>query len=638
MALNIETFSTVSGGQSLFKALGHPLTADLAGRLIATLAAAGPVALYDPLGIGKVAAQLHDLGRLDVRDYFVQDLDHLNLEVLGCAARPVTELPASGAAHLFVLAFDAGRMIDHVAHLVPEGMKVVSLDDVRLPDDMLTNTANYLDPLNFATNIAFIREADGRHTRLVSANYWAGHGAKDTRIWFRQFDMGGRVLAEWTDPAPAAGGTIVIDSQDIRERFDLGEFMGSLFIHVQHTAGHDVVKYAMDLYGDDPTDLSGTHDANAWPPAFFAGLPAPRAGERVVLWLQNAHPCAIPAGGVGLNPMGRDDQVRWLDREVPPFGSCFLDTRDLFPDTVWPDQFEVRAGKHVVRPRYEIHVEGGRTRMGHANVERDNIAIDPRIPELGDLIGKGYILPAPILPLDEYDTVVLPTPMARCQESLPVALLVMDADGTEVARRFLGNLPRHNIQDIAIKDVLAEAGAELPSGKGHVELIYDFAEGGGADGWLHGLFHYTHRPTGHQAETIFGAHMFNTVLVYKGEPQSYIARPPGLSSRLFLRLGPGDLDTFCQLIYPASRPWHKTSTTRLILTAGDGRPVAERTVQIPCGGSLLWRYHDMFAPDERGEAGENGYVLIRDVTCRLFGYHGLVREGQAFSLDHMFGF
>jgi hypothetical protein len=37
-------------------------------------------------------------------------------------------------------------------------------------------------------------------------------------------------------------------------------------------------------------------------------------------------------------------------------------------------------------------------------------------------------------------------------------------------------------------------------------------------------------------------------------------------------------------------------------------------------------------------AGDGGYVLVRDTTCRLFGYHGLVHGDRAFSLDHMFGF
>ena len=46
----------------------------------------------------------------------------------------------------------------------------------------------------------------------------------------------------------------------------------------------------------------------------------------------------------------------------------------------------------------------------------------------------------------------------------------------------------------------------------------------------------------------------------------------------------------------------------------------------------------MFTAGDLAAAGDGGYVLIRDATCRLFGYHGLIRDGHAFSLDHMFGF
>ena len=36
--------------------------------------------------------------------------------------------------------------------------------------------------------------------------------------------------------------------------------------------------------------------------------------------------------------------------------------------------------------------------------------------------------------------------------------------------------------------------------------------------------------------------------------------------------------------------------------------------------------------------GGTGYVIIRDTTCRLFGFHGLVNGDKSFCLDHMFGF
>jgi hypothetical protein len=53
---------------------------------------------------------------------------------------------------------------------------------------------------------------------------------------------------------------------------------------------------------------------------------------------------------------------------------------------------------------------------------------------------------------------------------------------------------------------------------------------------------------------------------------------------------------------------------------------------------MLWRVSDMFTADERAAAGTYSYVIIRDTTCRLFGYHGLVNGDASFSLDHMFGF
>jgi hypothetical protein len=50
------------------------------------------------------------------------------------------------------------------------------------------------------------------------------------------------------------------------------------------------------------------------------------------------------------------------------------------------------------------------------------------------------------------------------------------------------------------------------------------------------------------------------------------------------------------------------------------------------------RYRDMFDTATRTRAGPSAYIVVRDTTCRLFGYHGLVAPSGRFSLDHMFGF
>src|SRR5262249_37081668 len=152
-----------------------------------------------------------------------------------------------------------------------------------------------------------------------------------------------------------------------------------------------------DTYGDNGAGreadaaLSCTHDANSWPADFYAGLPAPAPGERVLLWLQNSHPCAIPGGAVGLARMG-EEAVGRIDRVIPPFASLAVDVGEAAPGLAWPEQLEIHAGKYFVRPRYEV-VRGRTRRIAHVNVERTDLAPDPRIPELGNLLGKGFLLP-----------------------------------------------------------------------------------------------------------------------------------------------------------------------------------------------------------------------------------------------------
>ena len=634
MQLRIETFNNSRGGNAFFKAVTHPLAARAAGELMRRLGR-GRVAIYDPEGCADGFSDLYDLSQLDIAGCFVQDVTAIGRTVLGRTAQPVTEIGESGARIVFVIAFDAERTIAHIRHLLRPGAEVVSLDAIRLPQELLSNPRRYLDPLNFATNFVFFRDEAGLRTRLVTVNYWAGYGAREVMLWLMLYDGAGKVLAEWREKVSQGSSSIILDSREILTRFGLPEFAGQLFMHVVGAVGHDVVKYALDTFGDDAGScLSCTHDANSWPADFYAGLPAPADGEAVTLWVQNSQPCTIPAGSIGLNLMG-GAAVKTIDHPIAPFATYALDVASLLPDARWPQQLEIRAGKYVVRPRYEVTGRGKR-RIAHVNVERTDLKPDPRIAELGNMLGKGYLLPAPVLPRDTWRSLALPTPMATTQEDLPIGLIVYDGSGRESARHRFGRLLRRDSVSVDLDEVID--GAQLPAGYGHFELVYDFADGGSADGWLHGLFRYEHRGSGHAAETSFGAHVFNTVLTYKGEPQSYAGRPPGLSTRLFLRLGEAPHDTLCHLIYPASTPWHAQSATDLILHDSGGNEVAREHVAIPCSGSLFWRYHEMFDGEVRDRAGASAYITIRDATCRLFGYHGLLAQGGAFSLDHMFGF
>lgn len=622
--LQIQTFDARAGGNVIYKALAHPLAAEAIARLYADLP--GPLVVYDPEGIAEALLAMYPA---PAEAIFVHDVVSVGTIRAGLQARALTELADSGAATVLVAAFDAARIAARIAHMVPPGAVVRTLDEVRLPAPLLTNPGRYLDKLNFATNIAFFRDADGLSTRLVSANYWSAYGAQSVQLWLRLFDDAGSVLATWGRELPKAAAGFSIDSQRVRQHFGLAPFTGQLFVHAIGVAGHDVVKYALDTYGsDNGASLSCTHDANAWPSDRFAGLPAPRPDERVVLWLQNSHAVPIPAGTIALDRMGAEKPVT-LDQDIGPFATVAMDVGAMLPGLHWPAQIEVRAGRHVVRPRYEV-TRGERTRIAHVNVERDNLKPDPGIKSLHPALGRGYLLPFPILPRERFRSIVLPTPMATTQTNLPLRLDVFDTGGRQVESRFLGKLARKH--DLALDFDAIDVAA------GHAELVYDFRAGGTADGWLHALFRYEDRKSGHAAESSFGAHIFNTALTYRDEPQSYSGPPPGLTTRLFLKLGDGRRRSFAVLIYPASGPWHPQSRTSLQLHNGTGQMIAEAPVVIACSGSAMVWPHESFDAATLAAAGPEGYVLVRDTTCRLFGYHGLMDDAGGFSLDHMFGF
>ncbi|GBR26998.1 hypothetical protein [Gluconobacter japonicus] len=623
--LDIRTFGP-QGGNVLYKALAHPLAAEALTRMEQDFAGQ-TIAIYDPEDTVRTLVALYPGLRPSV--VLVHDTEQVGQpDGFGGARKALVDLPHVDADIILALSFDDAKMRGRLDSLL-NGRDLHTLAPARLPDDMIVRGRPYLDKLNFATNFAFFRDDDRFSTRIVTANYWSNYGAQNLRYWLRLYDGAGKIIAQWEQPVEHAGAGITIDSADIRKRFGLPAFMGQLFIHVIGARGHDVVKYALDVWGKngDPS-LSVTHDANAWPSVRYATLPAPEADETLTVWVQNSHATTIPAGAITFNPMGVDDH-RGVNRAIGPFETVAVNVGTLFPGLAWPSQLEMRSGRHLVRPRYEIE-QRGRTRIAHLNVERDNIRPDPAIRNFAPSLGRGFLLPFPILDPAKFESFVQPNPMSEALETLPVRLDIFDEAGQPVGSHFLGNLPRDHSTAIALHD--------LTDRPGHADMVYDFRDGGEADGWLHALMRYRNRDTEHAAETSFGAHIFNTLMTWRSEPQSYSGPPPGLTTRLFLKLGHDALRSFCCLIHPASIEGTSPSETVLLLHAADGSLIAETTIHIQPSGSFMVRPHDLFEGAHLERAGVGGYVLIRDLTCRLFGYHGLENGEGGFSLDHMFGF
>ncbi len=81
MPLHIDTFRNGAGGSALYKALSHPLAAERAVELLRELAAAGPVALYDPDGIMAAFDAFYPLKNVTIDGLYVQNVEHLNAQL-----------------------------------------------------------------------------------------------------------------------------------------------------------------------------------------------------------------------------------------------------------------------------------------------------------------------------------------------------------------------------------------------------------------------------------------------------------------------------------------------------------------------------------------------------------------------------
>ena len=120
-----------------------------------------------------------------------------------------------------------------------------------------------------------------------------------------------------------------------------------------------------------------------------------------------------------------------------------MDVAELLPGVEWPAQVEVRAGRHVVRPRYEVRATAARASPTSTS-SGPTSSRTPRSSRCTTCSGRGYLLPFPVLPPDRFRSIVLPTPMAESQADLPLRLEVFAADGRKTAERFLGNLQRNH--------------------------------------------------------------------------------------------------------------------------------------------------------------------------------------------------
>src|SRR5271170_600755 len=110
MALRIETFDNVRGGNTLYKALTHPHAAQPARALLARLAREAPTAIVDPHGAAEGFAEIFGLEGVEIAGIYVQDVARIGATVLGRRAITITALVVGLARSVLVASLEGNRL------------------------------------------------------------------------------------------------------------------------------------------------------------------------------------------------------------------------------------------------------------------------------------------------------------------------------------------------------------------------------------------------------------------------------------------------------------------------------------------------------------------------------------------------
>jgi len=179
------------------------------------------------------------------------------------------------------------------------------------------------------------------------------------------------------------------------------------------------------------------------------------------------------------------------------------------------------------------------------------------------------------------------------------------------------------------------------AGMVHIELVYDFSGGGeGRRVAACPVFAIVIGKAAMPPRPVFGAHVFNTILTYRDEPQSL---PTGASAGIVDPTVPQARRAALRHDLPSDLPRRPGLGSRRVTrtsfsTNSAGCEVARSHLAIPCSGYPAMVLSKVVRrSDPAPRAGTGAYVIVRDTTCRLFGYHGPAGAAMApFSLDHMF--
>ena len=254
-------------------------------------------------------------------------------------------------------------------------------------------------------------------------------------------------------------------------------------------------------------------------------------------------------------------------------------------------------------------------------------------------MGKGHILPAPVLPRRPLPHgAAADADVDRADASAGEARWFTTRRGTQIAEHSFGNLARgecvgarcERARERTPRRRLRPCGTGLRFRRGRQSPMAGCTrcsatrdrKSGHVGGDQFRLAHLQHR-----------AHLQGrAAILFGAAARPFDAAVPAPSR-------PRRCDTLCHLIYPVSKRMASQLADR---ADPDVEPMARRSraneIQIPASGSLLWKASEMFDAATLARAGAPRLRRRARRDLPPVRLSGRVTPAGAFSFDHMFGF
>jgi len=499
----------------------------------------------------------------------------------------------------------------------------------RLPPALRRRSGAWSGP-KVNTGIVYVRDDDVVSTEVHLANYWtSSYGISPVQCELKLHDTEGGVRHGDNARIPD-DGVLSIRCREIQVLSDSNRLEGTLAVRIAHErlapglSARGIVAYRGPRFAATHNYLNAVAEGR-FKTAYAVVLPDHRAVAGSSLAIVNA---SAPRGAGSVarpsvslyNASGRSITRSFL--EVPPLGSRRMALGALFPEA---ENF-VEEGPCGVRVTCSAPI--GRPLVFEANASGDIVCMTEAATDFSaptDVLTRGgrrrldLGVTAPCLAIDADGMVTsyLLFNNYGFEEPYSVGFVLFDSDGKAVVElEEVAKLVPFGSIRISLDQILRRCRPDL-SGAFRGYGIFFFPERRESRHYPISFCVFTELASGEwRACFTAGSDLFNPRRSFHGKPFSYRTRLFGPAQAT----GPGSM-FFCLINTSTHRDYETEARPSMSLLSAQGQ-CADASTSVPPFGCRYFQIGNAFPSGEAilAEAGGRGWLRVRDLRVRLYGY------------------